>query len=74
MHRDRGSEYTSVEFHTGIRGLGMRQSMGRVGSCYENAAAESLERCTAVKQRAGGPSVPALASFGVSSGRPWSFP
>ncbi|WP_425838909.1 IS3 family transposase [Streptomyces fractus] len=41
MHTDRGSEYTSEEFRTGIRELGMRQSMGRVGSCYDNAAAES---------------------------------
>jgi transposase InsO family protein len=41
MHTDRGSEYTSDEFRTEIRKLGMRQSMGRVGSCYDNAAAES---------------------------------
>lgn len=41
MHTDRGSEYTSDEFRTEIRQLGMRQSMGRVGSCYDNAAAES---------------------------------
>ncbi|MFI6055914.1 IS3 family transposase [Streptomyces violascens] len=41
MHTDRGSEYTSGEFRTEIRKLSMRQSMGRVGSCYDNAAAES---------------------------------
>ncbi|MFB6549463.1 IS3 family transposase [Streptomyces sp. NPDC056405] len=41
MHTDRGSEYTSDEFRTEIRQLRMRQSMGRVGSCYDNAAAES---------------------------------
>ncbi|MFD3781658.1 IS3 family transposase [Streptomyces sp. NPDC058612] len=41
MHTDRGSEYTSEEFRTEIRKLRMRQSMGRVGSCYDNAAAES---------------------------------
>ncbi|WP_405778779.1 integrase core domain-containing protein [Streptomyces sp. NBC_01378] len=38
---DRGSEYTSDEFRSEIRKLGMRQSMGRVGSCYDKAAAES---------------------------------
>ncbi|MFK0160386.1 IS3 family transposase [Streptomyces sp. NPDC090493] len=41
MHTDRGSEYTSREFHSEIRKLLMRQSMGRVGSCYDNTAAES---------------------------------
>ncbi|MCX3061354.1 IS3 family transposase [Streptomyces beihaiensis] len=41
MHTDRGSEYTSDEFRKEVRKLGMRQSMGRVGSCYDNAAAES---------------------------------
>ncbi|MBW5249270.1 IS3 family transposase [Streptomyces sp. P01-B04] len=41
MHTDRGSGYTSDEFRTEIRKLRMRQSMGRVGSCYDNAAAES---------------------------------
>ncbi|RPK76009.1 Integrase core domain protein [Streptomyces sp. ADI97-07] len=41
MHTDRGSEYTSDEFRKEIRKLSMRQSMGRVGSCYDNAAAES---------------------------------
>ncbi|MFJ3977778.1 IS3 family transposase [Streptomyces sp. NPDC090021] len=41
MHTDRGSKYTSDEFRKEIRKLGMRQSMGRVGSCYDNAAAES---------------------------------
>ncbi|MFG2698003.1 IS3 family transposase [Kitasatospora sp. NPDC048407] len=41
MHTDCGSEYTSSEFRPVISELGMRQSMGRVGSCYDNAAAES---------------------------------
>jgi transposase InsO family protein len=41
MHTDRGSEYTSDEFRAEIRQLRMRQSLGRVGSCYDNAAAES---------------------------------
>ncbi|MFD6797606.1 IS3 family transposase [Streptomyces cyaneofuscatus] len=41
MHTNRGSEYTSDEFRAEIGKLYMRQSMGRVGSCYDNAAAES---------------------------------
>jgi transposase InsO family protein len=41
-HSDRGSEYTSDELRREIRDLGMRQSMGRTGSCFDNAAAESF--------------------------------
>jgi putative transposase len=42
MHSDRGSEYTSSEFRSETRELGLRQSMGRTGICYDNAAAESF--------------------------------
>jgi putative transposase len=42
MHSDRGSEYTSGEFRQELRELNLRQSMGRTGICYDNAAAESF--------------------------------
>jgi transposase InsO family protein len=42
FHSDRGSQYTSKEFRTTLTDLKMRPSMGRVGSCYDNAVAESF--------------------------------
>jgi Integrase core domain len=36
------AEYTSSEFRAVLTELGLRQSMGRTGSCYDNAACESL--------------------------------
>lgn len=42
FHSDRGSTYTSNKFTTLCRGMGIRQSMGRVGSCFDNAAAEAF--------------------------------
>ncbi|MEU1194217.1 IS3 family transposase [Streptomyces sp. NPDC005859] len=41
-HSDRGSEYTSDELRREIGRLGLQQSMGRTGSCFDNAAAESF--------------------------------
>ncbi|MFI1336133.1 DDE-type integrase/transposase/recombinase [Streptomyces sp. NPDC020845] len=35
LHSDRGSEYTSAEFRAEIKSLGLRQSTGRTGSCYD---------------------------------------
>jgi len=42
FHSDRGSQYTSAEFRATLTTLHMRGSMGRVGSCYDNAVAESF--------------------------------
>ena len=42
FHTDRGSTYTSDDFTKLCAGLTIRQSMGRVGSCFDNAAAESF--------------------------------
>ncbi len=37
FHTDRGSTYTVNDFTALCRKLGIRQSMGRVGSCFDNA-------------------------------------
>lgn len=42
FHSDRGSQYSSTEHRSTLKALRLRQSMGRVGSCYDNAVAESL--------------------------------
>lgn len=43
FHSDRGSTYTASNFTQLCKDkLGVRQSMGRVGSCFDNAAAESF--------------------------------
>jgi putative transposase len=42
FHTDRGSTYTANAFTKLCRRLGIRQSMGRVGSCFDNAAAEAF--------------------------------
>jgi putative transposase len=42
FHSDRGSNYTSAEFGRVLRELGIRQSVGRTGICYDNAMAESF--------------------------------
>jgi putative transposase len=42
FHTDRGSTYTANAFTKLCRRMGIRQSMGRVGSCFDNAAAEAF--------------------------------
>jgi putative transposase len=45
FHSDRGSNYTSAEFAGVLERLGIRQSVGRTGICYDNA----LAQCRLVK-------------------------
>ncbi|WP_326709616.1 IS3 family transposase [Streptomyces sp. NBC_01474] len=42
FHTDRGSEYASRKFRRACRRLGVFQSMGRVGSCFDNAVSEAF--------------------------------
>ncbi len=41
-HSDRGCQYTSYEYRARLKALEMRQSMSRVGNCWDNAVAESF--------------------------------
>ena len=42
LHSDRGSQYTSHEYQTFLADHNVVSSMSAVGSCYDNAAAESF--------------------------------
>ena len=42
FHSDRGSNYTSAQFAAALQGLDILQSVGRTGTCYDNAMAESF--------------------------------
>lgn len=50
FHSDRGSNYTSAEFAGVLEGLGIRQSVGRTGICYDNALAESFNAAVKVER------------------------
>ena len=42
FHSDRGSQYTSKEYSNFVSGHDVRLSVGRTGSCHDNAVAESF--------------------------------
>jgi transposase InsO family protein len=50
FHSDRGSNYTSAEFAAVLEGLSIRQSVGRTGSCFDNALAESFNATVKVER------------------------
>jgi putative transposase len=50
FHSDRGSNYTSAEFAAVLSGLGIRQSVGRTGICFDNALAESWNATVKVER------------------------
>jgi len=66
FHTDRGSTYTAKVFTKLCRRLGIRQSMGRVGSCFDNAAAEAFFSSL------NGKYCPAIVSVILSKRRLWS--
>ncbi len=50
FHSDRGSNYTSAEFAAVLKELGIRQSVGRTGICFDNALAESFNAALKVER------------------------
>lgn len=50
FHSDRGSNYTSAEFAASLKQLGVRQSVGRTGICFDNALAESFNAVLKVER------------------------
>jgi transposase InsO family protein len=50
FHSDRGGNYTSAEFAAVLERLGIRQSAGRTGSCFDNALAESFNAAVKVER------------------------
>jgi transposase InsO family protein len=49
FHSDRGSNYTSAEFAAVLDRLGILQSVGRTGICFDNALAESVNAAVKVE-------------------------
>ena len=42
FHADRGTQFTSEQLWEACRNLGVAQSVGRTGVCFDNAMAESF--------------------------------
>jgi transposase InsO family protein len=50
FHSDRGTQYTSRPFAEAAAELGIRRSVGRTGSCFDNALAESFNASLKVER------------------------
>ena len=50
FHSDRGTQYTSQSFAGAAAELGIRRSVGRTGSCFDNALAESFNASLKVER------------------------
>jgi len=42
FHGDRGSQYMSTDYQAALAAVGMRQSVGRTGVCWDNSPAEAM--------------------------------
>ena len=50
FHSDRGTQYMSQAFAEATAALGVRRSVGRTGSCFDNALAESFNASLKVER------------------------
>lgn len=50
FHSDRGAQYTSAQYRKELRALGLRQSVGRTGVCFDNSLAESFNAALKVER------------------------
>jgi putative transposase len=50
FHADRGTQYTSDQFAKAVKAIDARRSMGRIGSCFDNALAESFNAAVKVER------------------------
>ena len=50
FHSDRGTQYTSSDFAKAAKAIDVRLSVGRTGSCFDNALAESFNAAIKVER------------------------